>query len=588
MQQLQQSSNAQARAALVNHNNWSQQIQSLGAQTHQNVGIKQCNTAKTTNSTLQQQHAAKRNLDEQNHSQGAHSYSSAHTHHSNNQLSLQEAYMKIIQNEAREKQVPQLQTHAQHLYQAKAPLYSQLPTVAQEHQIQPLSSTQLLQHTNSLVHPNSQPLTEGPEQPQPRLHQLPSNPRTQPESVANTLVSKQARDLHQVYLSAAKTAAPLCTSVSNEASITLQAIPSLTSGATTSHTPSLNKVETQDASPGAIPDFLSGFDRVTGRKSDSTGIATAVEENVEHTPTFTSKSFDDFHRYLGKHISPLVSSRRNNISSSSPPSLPVKETISASISSHVHLYPKLAKSNTTMSHQEYQNTWGAPCASPSPDIAPVEVKRTESTNSSLLVQAFNEALSAVPSDNTGTDFLKNPKSIMPNQFGPDVYSTFAQQSASAVSQHSAYMSPSSRQLPQQQQQWTHQYLNQQDYPDQYQPQFAQTPHFFNSSMVPSTSFRPMHNPNVISEPSATSDQGIDESDASPMEMFIAFGSDCQGSLNGVQSDNTSSNDSDEGTNSESSERCRKKARRSYCSTEKELKVGDIQYSGLLDCVSSKV
>lgn len=50
-----------------------------------------------------------------------------------------------------------------------------------------------------------------------------------------------------------------------------------------------------------VPDFLAGFDKVAGGPKATV----PVDPSVQYSPPFTSRSFDDFHRLLGKDISQL-------------------------------------------------------------------------------------------------------------------------------------------------------------------------------------------------------------------------------------------------------------------------------------------
>lgn len=54
-----------------------------------------------------------------------------------------------------------------------------------------------------------------------------------------------------------------------------------------------------------MPDFLSGFDKVATHHRDSPTLA-QTNQDAPYSPTYTSKSFDDFHRFLGKGLSPEV------------------------------------------------------------------------------------------------------------------------------------------------------------------------------------------------------------------------------------------------------------------------------------------
>ncbi|KAG7360787.1 hypothetical protein IV203_035886 [Nitzschia inconspicua] len=56
-----------------------------------------------------------------------------------------------------------------------------------------------------------------------------------------------------------------------------------------------------------IPDFLSGFDKMSGRMEvDHHAIS---EDFGPYSPTYTTESFDDLHQFLGKDLTPLTTER---------------------------------------------------------------------------------------------------------------------------------------------------------------------------------------------------------------------------------------------------------------------------------------
>ena len=61
------------------------------------------------------------------------------------------------------------------------------------------------------------------------------------------------------------------------------------------------------SSAEGLPDFLAGFDK---EGQPRTSGDQDREENHHFSPTFTSRSFDDFHKLLGKNISPLTKSEK--------------------------------------------------------------------------------------------------------------------------------------------------------------------------------------------------------------------------------------------------------------------------------------
>eukprot|EP00980_Cylindrotheca_fusiformis_P001953 scaffold443_cov125-Cylindrotheca_fusiformis.AAC.2 len=234
-----------------------------------------------------------------------------------------------------------------------------------------------------------------------------------------------------------------------------------------------------------MPDFLSGFDQVTGRKSCAGHIE---NRKLGHQPACTSKSFDDFHRLLGKNLSP--ESSKNTVDANCnnrAPRLPSDPTIARPASDPASLSRKSQPSSVQTNQQ-----------------SGVESGRPSTANA--LTKAFNEALSQAGST-IPTDYL-----------GADFYNIFAQQSAMAASQHSAYSGANEME-----------------------------PFGLQDSMYSSSS---SHTRNVVSEPSTTSgsDRGTEETSATS-----AAGSD-----NVSSNQECSSNESD-GTASEGS-RPRKKTR----------------------------
>ncbi|KAL3941595.1 MAG: hypothetical protein SGBAC_004069 [Bacillariaceae sp.] len=237
-----------------------------------------------------------------------------------------------------------------------------------------------------------------------------------------------------------------------------------------------------------MPDFLKGFDKVAEMKCSSTPGANTSEQ---HTPTFTSKSFDDFHRLLGVNLSPIGSGAMTNgkpsdhcvQSGSTEHHNVTKPAVGVGVG---HLQQRCA-GNEARGHQTSSGNTGDP---------------------DLLAQAFKEAMSKASS-----------KQQRVHHLGADYYNMFAQQTALAASQHSAYLGGLEN---------DHEQLNQ-------------------TQVFPSTTGS-MRNATVVSEPSTTSgsDRGTEESD------------ETGDTTSGVSDTASSSNDSD--SNSWGSSRQRKKAR----------------------------
>jgi hypothetical protein len=68
--------------------------------------------------------------------------------------------------------------------------------------------------------------------------------------------------------------------------------------------PTPENVATVSKHQGAMPDFLSGFDEVSGRKT-SVRHPTGRGDYDPYSPTYTTESFDDLHQFLGKNLTPL-------------------------------------------------------------------------------------------------------------------------------------------------------------------------------------------------------------------------------------------------------------------------------------------
>jgi hypothetical protein len=69
-----------------------------------------------------------------------------------------------------------------------------------------------------------------------------------------------------------------------------------------------------------LPDFLTGFDKVTKRvagQGQDTIQTPPAEGTLHYSPPYTSQSFDDFHRFLGKDLSPLGETDDQKTSASS-------------------------------------------------------------------------------------------------------------------------------------------------------------------------------------------------------------------------------------------------------------------------------
>jgi hypothetical protein len=396
------------------------------------------------------------------------------------------------------------------------------------------------------------------------------------------IMSQHARNLHESYMSVIRSinhhesGTPVASTTTKEqqpppVGVFVNSVQARPTGAGTlggqvqSENPPLLGVSPTNVDPNDIPDLLRGFDRVAnidvggGYQSHHHAPTVAMtsaslssqQEQLEHlySPPFTSRSFDDFHRFLG-NLSPLAS-ERNAVSVSG---------------SHAMLFPPHAPDLTS---QNYLTPDGA-----------MQVVATSSEP-----MALYHPPQPTPTPPEGVDATcEDPttKSDAPLAAGAadrsaaDVYNIFAQQSAFAASQHSAYTP-----------QWLNYSNNENDTlstkgggmsgssqntkaisgaplrkplftPDhrQHHPHPGTTTSSvisdFSSAMKSGQLLPARGTSNVVSEPSNTSDGGTDDTEDSPAGS--------SGSDSG-EGDNDNSNDSD-GAPSDTSGR-RKKRRMSY-------------------------
>ena len=157
-----------------------------------------------------------------------------------------------------------------------------------------------------------------------------------------------------------------------------------------------------------MPDFLSGFDKVAAASGGNQNQALPARVNDEYSPPFTSRSFDDFHRFLG-NLSPLAATKTHGLN----------------LTGHgAALSPSLAP--TPGQAAKGQGLSVAPNAAAQPLV--------NSTLPQTQPQQKPVAQQAAPIHNSKQKSLV----VAPSPFGADAYNMFAQQSAFAASQHSAY------------------------------------------------------------------------------------------------------------------------------------------------------
>lgn len=164
-----------------------------------------------------------------------------------------------------------------------------------------------------------------------------------------------------------------------------------------------------DANIELLPDFLKGFDKARNEATQlgiTVPVASAQAQELDpcqFSPTYTSRSFDDFHRLLGSHLSPggIHPAVPNN------PIIPDPPVAKPPAALALRMPSRLDDERKERPH--------------APKIQPRHSHRD------ILQRAYNEAMSR----NCNKSLPSNPA---------DSYTVFAQQGAFAASQHSAYYS----------------------------------------------------------------------------------------------------------------------------------------------------
>jgi hypothetical protein len=136
-------------------------------------------------------------------------------------------------------------------------------------------------------------------------------PESAPKNV--TAPIDQTKMLHQSFMNALKQGSPASVAATTApqvipigASHTSQARPTQHAEASTPPVSQGAAAETNE-----VPDFLAGFDNVTSNLKHGTAQGKPTTDAPpnggipQYSPPFTSQSFDDFHRLLGKDLSPL-------------------------------------------------------------------------------------------------------------------------------------------------------------------------------------------------------------------------------------------------------------------------------------------
>jgi hypothetical protein len=193
------------------------------------------------------------------------------------------------------------------------------------------------------------------------------------------------------------------------------------------HPPTLG-VSPTNVDPNDIPDLLGGFDRVANTAGGcahqshhhaptltvTSSSSRQAQLTHQYSPPFTSRSFDDFHRFLG-NLSPLASERNSVCVAGSqvmpfPPHAP-------DLTSHNYQHHGLAPGGA----MQVVATASEPMALYHPPQQPPPPEGV---------------VSAWEDPTTKSDAPLAPGAT--DRSAADVYNIFAQQSAFAASQHSAY------------------------------------------------------------------------------------------------------------------------------------------------------
>jgi hypothetical protein len=196
--------------------------------------------------------------------------------------------------------------------------------------------------------------------------------------------------------------------------------------------------------PANIPNFLSGFDNVLSNnnhypdQNNATAAAAAVADlhvSAQYSPAYhTSKSFDDFHRYLGEGLSPAVApppkfpimpqSGPHNNSNNPRPAIPSIDPTEEASMSNLQLRPRGQQRNTDICGIRKKTTKTLSCL-------PVVEERSDGM---LLSEAYAEAVArdsvSQPSTAPAPSTLKKDDAIK-----ADSCSIFVQDPTMAIAQH---------------------------------------------------------------------------------------------------------------------------------------------------------
>jgi hypothetical protein len=188
-----------------------------------------------------------------------------------------------------------------------------------------------------------------------------------------------------------------------------------------------------------LPNFLMGFDKVSKHKPgspfDQSAPNNSTECDLQHSaalfsPAYhTSKSFDDFHRHLGKGLSPTVSP---------PPQFPNLRTTNAGPAvPSIESSDVASMSNLQMRPRKQQNMASAKINSDTTSSKSSAANLEKRSDESLLIEAYAEAIKSSHGCQQALQTTKPQGKTDVNS--SDRYNIFARkQPTMALSQKSAY------------------------------------------------------------------------------------------------------------------------------------------------------
>lgn len=177
---------------------------------------------------------------------------------------------------------------------------------------------------------------------------------------------------------------------------------------------------TSNSSPSGycsdLPDFLAGFDRIVGRNTPNKMLPTS--DPAQFSPTYTSRSFDDLHRLLGKNLSPDVRQQQRTHDMQALTTKDLSVPYAAAGAQRMAIPLNLAQEGPAIAWNDDRKRNFSSLLMPKPTQRQLPQHYGHSFS-----RGYGDAL---------------PATAIASEFGADSYSIFAQQSAFAASQHSAY------------------------------------------------------------------------------------------------------------------------------------------------------